>query len=219
MAQGYSYDLYISYRRHPIWSQWVRTHVRRLLDTYLTQDLGRSPNLFVDDQIEPGADWPVKLGKALGGARLLLPIYSRDYFNSDWCIHELDLMHVRLKRLQREASSFPTLIFPARRHEQVIIPGELRDINYEDWIAFGNVDIQPNTPRMEQFGDSVRQFTPHLARAIQAVPEFDASWPVECMQRFERLYEAHCTGQSVGPDTFTPPNPPDPPVLPPRVNL
>lgn len=55
MENNYSYDLFISYRRHPSWSNWVREHVCRLLDDYLTRDLGRQPHVFVDQQIEPGA--------------------------------------------------------------------------------------------------------------------------------------------------------------------
>jgi hypothetical protein len=215
MENNYSYDLFISYRRHPSWSNWVREHVCRLLDDYLTRDLGRQPHVFVDQQIEPGQDWPDRLGNALGRARILLPIYSLDYFSSHWCLHELDLMHARGQATRCR------LIFPALAHDGDQIPQELRRISHVDWKTYANTDIQPRTKTMEQWGNEIKRFTPQLAQAINETPLFDVSWSVECIQRFESLYQASLNDDlaSLLPATFKPENPPAHPSRPPRVQL
>lgn len=74
---------------------------------------------------------------------------------------------------------------------------------------------------MEQWGNEIKQFTPHLAQAINETPLFDVSWSVECIQRFESLYQASLNDDlaSLLPATFTPENPPAHPSRPPRVQL
>ncbi|MEB3325323.1 MAG: hypothetical protein VKM17_08310, partial [Cyanobacteriota bacterium] len=152
---------------------------------------------------------------ALGRARILLPIYSLDYFLSHWCLHELDLMHARGQ------STCCRLIFPALAHDGDQIPRELRRITYVDWTRYANTDIQPRTKTMEQWGNHVKQFTPQLAKAINQAPRFDVSWSVECIQRFESLYQASLSNKlaSLLPTTFIPEDPPVHPSRPPRVQL
>lgn len=74
---------------------------------------------------------------------------------------------------------------------------------------------------MEQWGNHVRQFTPQLARAINEAPLFDVSWSVQCIQRFESLYQAWLNDDltSLLPTTFIPEDPPAHPSRPPRVQL
>jgi hypothetical protein len=209
----YIHDVFISYRRHPEWTPWTREHVRGLLDAYLTQELGRSPEIFIDERIEPGADWPGRLARALAGARVLLPIFSRDYFGSDWCIHELDLMHDRLCR-------FPgsSLIIPVIGHDGDLIPDEIARLEPVDLKAFRNPDLQRRTPRFEQFADAIRDLAPHVATAIGSAPGFDSSWMNECQTRFDQIYQAHREGTRVPATTLTL-KPMPYPAAPPRVTL
>jgi hypothetical protein len=143
---NYLYDVFISYRRHREWTPWTRDHVCNLLDAYLTQGLGESPRIFVDDRIEPGADWPHRLGDSLARAHMLVPIFSGDYFSSSWCLHELDLMHARLLR-------FPdrSLIVPVLGHDGALIPDEIARLQLFDLSAFRNTDlcyVRAFTPRI-----------------------------------------------------------------------
>ena len=209
----YTYDVFISYRRHPEWTPWTREHVCRLLDAYLTQELGRSPAIFIDERIAPGVDWPARLAGALGGARVLLPVFSRDYFGSDWCIHELDLMHSRLRR-------FPgsSLIIPVIGHDGDLIPKEIKRLQSFDLSEFRNTDLQRRTPRFERFSDTVRDLAPYVAAAIGSAPGFDPSWLDECQTRFNQVYQAHSGGPPVSATTLTL-KPMPFPAAPPRVVL
>jgi hypothetical protein len=194
----YLYDVFISYRRHPEWTPWTREHVRSLLDAYLTQELGRSPSIFIDDRIEPGADWPNRLGNALARSRVLLAVFSRDYFGSDWCLHELDLMHGRLTRFEG-----CRLIIPVIGHDGDLIPNEIARLQTFDLSPFRNTDLQRKTLRFEQFSDAVGKLAPHVARAIASAPTFESSWVDECRARFDQVYEAHCRGAAIGVATLT----------------
>lgn len=213
LMMDYLYDVFISYRRHREWTPWTREHVYGLLDAYLTQDLGRPPRIFIDERIEPGADWPTRLANALGRARVLLPVFSRDYFGSDWCIHELDLMHGRLR--QHPGSS---LIIPVIGHDGDLIPSEIKRLQSFDLSPFRNTDLQRRTPRFEQFSDSIKVLAPHVAAAIGSAPAFDPSWLDECQTRFDQVYETYSGGPPVSATTLTL-KPMPFPAVPPRVTL
>jgi hypothetical protein len=209
----YLYDVFISYRRHPEWTPWTREHVRNLLDAYLSQELCGRPSIFLDDEIEPGAHWPRRLGDSLSRARVLLPVFSGDYFGSDWCLHELDLMHARLLQ-------FPgrTLIVPVVGHDGNLIPIEIAKLQPANFLAFRNTDLQRRTPRYEQFSDAVKNLASAVAAAIGSAPPFDPTWVTECRGRFDQVYSAHCAGASVPVKTLTL-KPLPFPAKPPRVRV
>lgn len=194
----YLYDVFISYRRHREWTPWTREHVHSLLDAYLTQELGRVPEIFIDERIEPGEDWPNRLGNALARARVLLPVFSRDYFGSDWCVHELDLMHGRM--LQCPDSR---LIVPVIGHDGDLVPPEIARLQKFDLREFRNTDLQRRTPRFERFSDAVRDLAPHVATAIGSAPLFDSNWLNECQMRFDGLYKSHLGGEPLSVSTLT----------------
>lgn len=209
----YNYDVFISYRRHPEWTPWTREHVLRLLDAYLTQDLGRPPRIFIDEGIKPGADWPARLGLALGSSRVLLPVFSRDYFSSDWCLHELDLMNQRLRQFPESQ-----IIVPVIGHDGDLIPAEIARIAPCDLSKFRNTDLQRRTPRYEQFSDEVKALAPQVAAAIDSAPPHDEAWCVLSRARFESVYQAQCGGPHVAVETLTL-KPMPYPTRPPQVRL
>lgn len=210
----YIYDVFVSYRRHREWTPWTREHLYGLLDAYLTPELGKEAKIFVDDQIEPGADWPNRLAGALSRTRVLLPVFSRDYFDSEWCVHELDLMHGRAKQFPGK-----DLIIPVIGHDGELVPVEIARIQSLDLKAFRNTDIQRRTPRFEQFSESVKGLAPHLRKAIESVPPFDEGWLADCQNRFDAVYQSHCgLGPTVMAKTLTLKLVPHP-VTPPRVTL
>jgi hypothetical protein len=172
--------------------------MKTLLDAYLTPELGRPPSIFIDEQIQPGVDWPMRLGGALGRARVLLAIFSRDYFGSEWCIHELDLMHSRSMRFPESR-----LIIPVIGHDGDLIPNEIARLQPFDLSAFRNTDIQRKTPRFEQFSESVKTLAPNVAEAIESAPPFDDSWSNECQSRFNEVYEASQRGMQVPVSSLT----------------
>src|SRR5450755_2382085 len=110
---SYQHDIFISYRRNAEAFIWIKDHFLPLLTLHVELELGRAPSIYVDDQIESGASWPVSLGTALGGSRVLIPLWSGNYLSSVWCTEELSHMLGR----EREAK-----LRTVERPHGVIIP-------------------------------------------------------------------------------------------------
>lgn len=182
---SYEYDVFISYRRHVEWTPWTRDHFVRLLDAYLTQDLGRPPSIFIDRDIHPGSDWPTKLGQALARSRVFIPAFTRDYFTSDWCLHELELMYGRL--LDHTSCD---LVIPVLFHDGDYIPDVFSRIQVTDLREYRNTEIQRRTPLYERFAEAIKKLSPHVAAAVENAPQFQADWEDACVRRFDNVYKA-----------------------------
>ncbi len=79
----YKHDVFISYRRQELWTSWTRDHFKPLLGSYLQQELGGKPDIFVDERIEVGIDWVDALAEHLAASKIMVAIFSGDYFGSD----------------------------------------------------------------------------------------------------------------------------------------
>src|SRR3954454_22733083 len=130
MTYYFEHDVFISYKREELWTPWVRDHLKSLLRCYLQQDLGRTPDIFADERIEIGADWVKELGAHLASSRVVVAVFSGDYFWSDWCIHELDLTLERCNAACPNGS--PRLIIPTVVHDGELIPPAIKRIQAVD---------------------------------------------------------------------------------------
>jgi hypothetical protein len=95
---AYQYDIFISYKRHTETLGWIKKHFFPLLEHRVGLELGRDPEVFVHEvaqQIPAGANWPVELGETLAGSRILVALWTKNYFNSRWCAEELSHMLAR----------------------------------------------------------------------------------------------------------------------------
>ena len=86
---AYEHDVFISYRRHGDWPGWVRNVFYRLLYHYLSEELGREAHIFLDENIRTGTAWPTYLKNALSKSRVLVALWSPQYFSSEWCLTEI----------------------------------------------------------------------------------------------------------------------------------
>src|SRR6478609_2128376 len=89
---SYQHDIFISYRRNSETYVWIMEHFVPLLQLRVELELGRKPDIFVDNQIDSGTSWPASLGVALGGSRVLIALWSANYLASVWCAAELSHM-------------------------------------------------------------------------------------------------------------------------------
>src|SRR5882672_9309060 len=61
---GYEFDVFLSYSRSGNPHMWVRTHFHSLLKSCLEDQLPYEPAIFVDEELDTGVDWPVRLQHA-----------------------------------------------------------------------------------------------------------------------------------------------------------
>jgi TIR domain len=75
---------------------WIKHHFCPILSLRVGQELDVGKvDIFLDEQIESGSSWPHDLVAKLGQSRILVPLWSKNYFNSQWCVLELSHMLAR----------------------------------------------------------------------------------------------------------------------------
>jgi hypothetical protein len=194
----YQHDVFISYKREPLWTPWTRDHFKKLLKAYLEQDLGYEPSIFIDERISIGADWVDTLAEHLAASKVLVAVFSANYFGSDWCLHELDLMLARSVAHLAGGAGLG-LIIPVVVHDGDLIPVEVRRIQPADFSDFHVACMVEGTPRYENFSVAMRTLTPFVRDAIQSAPDYDPVWKQSSRVRFNQVYQAQQIRQNVDP--------------------
>lgn len=212
---SYINDVFISYKRDVAWTPWTREHFKGLLQAYLLDDLGRKPEIFLDERIEVGADWVDALGENLAKSKVVVVLFSGSYFGSDWCVHELDLIVERARQL-KGVSPEARLIIPVIGHDGDQIPDPVDRIKPADIRKYRVASINKNAPDYYEFDKAIKDLSPAIARAVEIAPAFDDSWIACCKKRFGEVYEASAKGTRLTPTQFTLKKAP-PPTAPPQI--
>jgi hypothetical protein len=90
---GKPYDVFISYSREDI--DWVAGELYYRLRQARRPD-GSALRIFFDaDALDVGVAWRTTIAAAICDCCHFIPVYSRAYFDSDFCLWELDLAHGR----------------------------------------------------------------------------------------------------------------------------
>lgn len=179
---GYAYDVFLSYRRRPPVLDWVENHFHPELHAWLGTSLGRDPDIFLDKlDIVPGARWPQKLEQAIRTSKILVCVWSPNYFGSIWCLAEWKSMRAREAMLKLGTVDRPEgLTYPVVFHDGRNFPPEadvtqardLRNWNYSA-MAF------KQTVAYVEFQRQMQDMCDQLAEVIKTVPTWSADWPVE----------------------------------------
>jgi hypothetical protein len=198
-AMSYRYHIFVSYKRQELWTPWTRDRFKRLLTSYLQQELGERPEIFVDEVIDIGADYVNALAERLATSMALVAVLSGDYFASDWCLHELDLMLDRI-------GGRPGLIFPVVVHDCESLPTPIDRIKPVDLKKFRITHMAETGMTYEEFSSAIGALAPGLARVIRSAPEFRSAWVSTCASRLNEVYNALTAGESCSlPSHFKPP--------------
>ena len=196
----YEYHIFLSYRRmDEDWVRWTRENFVRPLRSLLRPALG-DVKIFVDEQIETGVSWPAHLAAAHAHSRLLIPVLSRDYFNSDWCRLELALMHHRETQLgYRTAAKPDALILPFVIDDGQTFPPEVQAMQGEPIHNFANPDMRIDSPRQEEFTEHLRRWCPRVLTALNSIPTFDPAWETLAHENFNEMFRIHMASQKTLP--------------------
>lgn len=215
MPTDYSHDVFISYKRQAQWTPWVRDKFCGQLRAYLQQDLGRPPRIFIDEQMLPGRDLPRDLGENLARYKVIIPLLSKDYFGSEWCIHELDLILDRDAEVLAASSGSQHIVVPIVVHDGSLIPPSVNAILYADFSNFRRTVIASESQLAEDFSCALMKLSPAIEAAIAAAPPFDAKWIAHHRKRFADLQASIVGSGAVATHNFTI-NMPGPPAAAPR---
>ena len=187
---SYKYDIFISYRRHGEWPDWVKEKFLPIFYHWIGEELGRDVRIFFDQNVESGTSWPNELAYALAHSKVLVPLWSRQYFNSNWCKAELSHMLMREKECGFRTPNKPTgLIIPATIHDGQDLPKVIRSISYEQLQECTNIRMAKNSSTEEELSRKICRWAPSIVKAICEVPPHDLNWASMTYEDFSGLYE------------------------------
>jgi TIR domain len=188
---AYSYDIFISYKRHTETLAWITTHFFPLLEHLVGLELGRDPGIYVHEvaqQIPAGTIWPQALGDSLAESRVLVALWTKNYFNSRWCTEELAHMLARERHVGcRGAGNAFGLIVPVIIHDGQDFPNTLDYIEKLEIQSFYNTRMRKDSELAEQLSEALKVHARGFASAIENAPPWRPDWPAEAA---EALFEA-----------------------------
>lgn len=179
-APGYVYDVFVSYPHEEQHRLWVHEFFLKGFRNFLRNELGREPRFYVDtEENDPGDAWPSRLMAALGHSRIVIPIWSVEYFNSNWCRAECAVMLYREKQLGLRSKLRPEgLILPVRLFDGSHYPKFARDIQSLDCTEYNIIyEYYKNTPQYFELQKLLRDsFAKKVAARITGAPPWSADW-------------------------------------------
>ena len=139
---------------------------------------GNQPRIFFDENdLESGTAWPWKLAAALASSKVLVCLWSRQYFSSPWCKAELSHMRARENRCGYSTAQNPAgLILPAIIHDGNDLPAEERITTPLLLADVVNVRMARGSRKAEILAERVARWAPAVANAVRRAPQFDADW-------------------------------------------
>jgi len=194
---SYRYDVFLSYRRINRWPQFVDDTFLPMLTHWLTEELDDVPQIFYDrGRLEAGGDWPQELAEAVAASKIILCLWSKQYFSSAWCKAELGHMLARRKAVG--GAPLVPIIVPAVIHDGESIPAELRSITKIEIQEYASPWLAENSKSKEELSARIRKLAMNASHALEKAPPFESSWAKLASDEFAALFAARHT-QNVVP--------------------
>jgi len=179
-VSDYEYDVFLSYSRKGGSPGWVHNHFLPKLRDCLTDEIGYVPTIFVDQDMTAGSIWPDKLAHALRRSKILVSIYSPQYFRSEWCVAEWHSMADRERVLGLTSTDLTTgLIFPVLYSDSQNFPAYGRDRMWHDMKGLDSPEPGfQGSPDWLEFHKRMRTIAGAVERLLQQAPPWQPDWPV-----------------------------------------
>lgn len=178
---GYSFDVFLSYRRSGRGSvaEWVHNHFHPLLVSCLADELPEEPRVFIDLEAETGCRWPSLLEETLLRSRLLVAVWSPPYFHSSWCLAEWLSMEAREQVVRSKPGRTPGLVYPVVYADSTHFPPAARERQARDMKAW-SVPAAHYRESHDYHGlhREMRKLASEIAGILPRTPEWTPDWPV-----------------------------------------
>jgi TIR domain len=185
---GYQYDVFLSYRRANDWPKFVDNHFLPMFKHWLDAALGRTSTLFFDvREIETGQSWPYRLADALAHSKVMVCLWSKEYFSSPWCAAELTQMLARRNSLIGPHGPRP-LVLAVVIHDSKDLDPSLADIQIFPLQRYSNPWIAEGSQAAERLSMEIEKFAQHVADALAQAPEYDPAWPSLVTEEFMKIF-------------------------------
>lgn len=162
-----------------------------MLQHWLQAELGRPPRIFFDaNEIETGESWPLRLADGLAASKLMVCLWSKEYFSSAWCMAELSHMLARRQSIGLLLAAPPPIIIAVVIHDGDTISSQLMDIQRFSIQEYANPWLARDSRKAEELSERIRVLAAHIAHALAHVPEYDPGWRGLASDEFTKLFMA-----------------------------
>jgi hypothetical protein len=193
----YQYDVFLSYRRANQWPKFVEAIFIPMFRHWLEAEIGQSPRIFFDvDEIETGESWPQRLAMGIAFSKVMVCLWSNEYFRSPWCQAELGQMLARREVTKLKSGPLP-LVLAAVIHDGENISPYLNDIQRMPIQEYANPWLARDSPRAEELSERIRKFCIHVSHALAKAPECNAAWPDLIADDFIHLFAQQASQREV----------------------
>lgn len=178
---SYEFDIFVSYRRTDTIGKWVKNHLVPMLQSRLNEVSPDDIRIFCDFKMDDGVNFPAELERQIKASKLLVGIWTANYFRSEWCMAEWESFRKRQKQLG---------LFTGDHTQGLIYPILFSGGNYfhpDARITQCNRDFSQlnypeesfrNSTRYLEFDDLVKQMADDLVVRLDAVPEWQEDFPI-----------------------------------------
>lgn len=129
----YEYDVFVNYCPRPIWINWIEIF-KKWFRGYLEEELAYKPKVYFTDYPVVDITLSGNRGLNLVKSKILVPLWTRPYFNDHACKYELAHMYLREQQYGYRSMEHPLgLIFPAALHDGEDYPERARKIEFRDF--------------------------------------------------------------------------------------
>ena len=176
--QDYLYDFFLSYRSESFQDGWIQTALLPTLEATFMREWGRKPKIHDFRTTRQGVEIPSEVKRKLAYSKCLLPLWCAGYFQSRWCLWELEVMMRREAALGMRSDERPEgLVLP-------ILVGDGRAFPDYTW-RIHHLDVRNyvySTPaflgsaKFLEFQDAIRRWIPDAIRTVEMTPAWQPSW-------------------------------------------
>ncbi len=187
---GYKYDVFLSYSRSGHWGTFVDDVFEPILSHWLGEELGRTPVFFKDrTALSIGQNWHETLEHALQASRVMVTLWSRQYFSSEWCCRELSFMLARANEFKIRGV-FDRIILPATIHDGKKFPPFLSALQALNLSEYADPFMTSRSLLRERLSAKMQELSRDAASAIERVHNDSFQWNVHYVSQLALFSES-----------------------------
>lgn len=177
---SYKYDFFISYSRQGSVQKWLLTHFHKKLVEYLADECAPVPKVYVDRTMPRAVEWAHNLENSLRHSKIMIQLLTPPYFESGWCMAELESMRAREAMLGLAGADISQgLIYPILYSDSDNFPDVGRMRSWQDFKEYAHPDpVYQDSVDYLAFCRQVRVLAHDLVQLAKQVPPWDPKWPI-----------------------------------------
>ena len=158
----------------------MRNHFLPRLADRLNENSAEPVRLFCDELLDEGEEWAPALQDVLRKSKLLLAVWSADYFRSSWCMAEWESFRERERKLALPVGAPKSLVYPIRYADGEHYHSAAKALqNTRDFSALNYPDeVFRQSVKWLEFDDLVTAVAKDLIAKLPLVPAWQGDFPI-----------------------------------------